>query len=86
MINIERRKNKVFFAPQFGTADFYFYTFTGRERPAWGKPGGRCKQTHRRAMFSVRGETAHKNLFLTRRDGICRPFLLSCRALSLPLQ
>jgi hypothetical protein len=39
MINIVLGKNKVFFAPKFGFALFYFYTFIGRGS-AGGKPGG----------------------------------------------
>jgi hypothetical protein len=38
MINITLGKNKVFFAPKFGSAPFYSYTFSVRET-GWGEAG-----------------------------------------------
>jgi hypothetical protein len=38
MINITLGKNKVFFAPKFGFAPFYFYTFIVKGT-GWGEAG-----------------------------------------------
>jgi len=38
MINTQARKNKVFFAPKFGFAPFYFYTFIVKGT-GWGEAG-----------------------------------------------
>jgi hypothetical protein len=61
MINITLRKNKVFFAPKFGFAPFYFYTFIVKGA-GWGEAGW-CKGVCRLLMFSARGETAYNNCF-----------------------
>jgi hypothetical protein len=83
MINTASGKNKVFFALKFGFAPFYFYTFIGLGT-GWGE-AGRRKRLCQLLMFSARGKLPIINL-LTRQDGLCRPFLLSCRGLSLSLQ
>jgi hypothetical protein len=61
MINIALGKNKVFFAPKFGFAPFYFYTFIVKGA-GWGEAGW-CKGVCRLLMFSARGETAYNNCF-----------------------
>lgn len=61
MINIAPGKNKVFFAPKFGFALFYFYIFI-RKETGWGE-AGRRKQMCRLLMFSTRGKSACDNRF-----------------------
>jgi hypothetical protein len=84
MSNITSGKNKVFFASKFGIAPFYFYTFIGLET-GWG--GSRVVQRSVPAVdvFRKRGKLPIITVF-TGRDGFCRPFFISCRSLSLPLQ
>jgi hypothetical protein len=54
MINTELGKNKVFFAPKFGSAPFYFYTLIVRGT-GWGE-AGQCKCVCRPLMLSARGK------------------------------
>lgn len=61
LINIELRKNKVFFAGAFGFASFYFYIFIGKGA-GWGEAGW-CKRLCQLLMFSAGGETTYNNYF-----------------------